>query len=80
MRRFLMTCIAVAVSALLSGCMSTPIVDRYDPEKHAWLKHVVAADSRGKFDHHLLPKGYPCLGEGEDENGRNDVRDCHLKS
>ena len=69
---------AAAALTLLSACVSRPFDDRYDPEEHAWLKHVVMADSRGKFDHHLLPRGYRCLEDGEDEAGRKEVEACHL--
>ncbi|MEM9625327.1 MAG: hypothetical protein AAGA21_03775 [Pseudomonadota bacterium] len=58
----------------LAGCVSSPIADRYDDEDHAWLRHVVVSDSRGKFDHHLLPPGYRCL----EEKGRGEIEACHL--
>ena len=63
---------------LLAGCVSKPIDDLYDAEDHAWLKHVVVADSRGKFDYHLLPPGYPCLEAEGRKAGRSEVEACHL--
>ncbi|MGI9421114.1 MAG: hypothetical protein ACR2RA_25090, partial [Geminicoccaceae bacterium] len=63
------------VLMLLAGCVSTPIADRYDPEDHAFLDHVVVADSRGKFDHRLLPSGHPCHGDGQ---GRKEIEKCQL--
>lgn len=65
---------AAMMSMWLLGCVSKPFADRYDSEEHAWLKHVVVSDSRGKFDYHLLPPGYPCL----DEKGRGEIEACHL--
>lgn len=65
---------AAMLSLWLTGCVSKPFADNYDAEEHAWLKHVVVSDSRGKFDYNLLPPDYPCL----EETGRGEIEACHL--
>ncbi len=68
----------LATAWSLAGCVSKPFDDHYDADEHVWLKHVVMADSRGKFDHHLLPRGYDCLEQDGREAGRGEVEACHL--
>lgn len=75
MRRHSKGSLAAAILTLwLTGCVSKPFADNYDAEEHAWLKHVVVSDSRGKFDYNLLPPDYPC----REETGRGEIEACHL--
>jgi hypothetical protein len=67
----------LAFCSLLAGCSPGP----YNRAANgSWIRHVVVADERGKFDHRVLPSSYRCSWTAEgNPRGRPQAEDCHFE-